>query len=40
VGWIPLVLADNSYLYFRGVQAIYMDHIAVIIIKDPIEVAR
>lgn len=40
VSWIPLVLADNSYLYFRGVQAIYMDHIAVIIIKDPIEVAR
>lgn len=40
VSWIPLVMADNEYLYFRGVQAVYMDHIAVIIIKDPIEVAR
>lgn len=40
VSWIPLVMADNEYLYFRGVQAAYMDHIAVIIIKDPIEVAR
>lgn len=40
VSWVPLVMADNTYLYFRGVQAIYMDHISVIIIKDPIEVAR
>lgn len=38
--WSPLVEADNQYLYFRGVQALYMDHIAIIIIKDPIEVAR
>jgi hypothetical protein len=36
----PLVLADRQYLYFRGVQAIYIAHIAVIILKDPIEVAQ
>lgn len=36
----PLVLADNRYLYFRGVQAVYIANIAVIILKDPIEVAQ
>ena len=35
----PLVLADSRYLYFRGVQAIYIGDIALIILKDPIEVA-
>lgn len=37
---VPLVSADNTYLYFKGVQSVYKDHIAVIIIKDPIEVAQ
>lgn len=36
----PLVLADNRYLYFRGVQAVYIANISVIILKDPIEVAQ
>jgi hypothetical protein len=36
----PLVMADNRYLYFRGVQAVYISNIALIILKDPIEVAQ
>lgn len=36
----PLVLADTQYLYFKGVQAVYISYIALIILKDPIEVAQ
>jgi hypothetical protein len=36
----PLVFADNKYLYFRGVQAVYISNIALIILKDPLEVAQ
>ena len=36
----PLVFADNRYLYFRGVQAVYISNIALIVLKDPIEVAQ
>lgn len=40
VSTTPLVLADNRYLYFRGVQAVYISEIALIILKDPLEVAQ
>ena len=36
----PLVRADNLYLYFTGVQAVFVGLIAFIILKDPIEVAQ
>lgn len=34
----PLVLADSTYIYFRGVQSVYIAKIAVIILKDPLEI--
>lgn len=34
-----LVRADNQYLYFGGVQGIFIANIALIVLKDPIEVA-
>jgi hypothetical protein len=34
----PLVLADSTYLYFRGVQSVYIAKVAVIILKDPLEI--
>lgn len=34
----PLILADSTYLYFRGVQSVYIAKIAVIILKDPLEI--
>lgn len=40
VSTFPLVMADNTYLYFRGVQSTYIGHLSVIVLKDPIEVAR
>lgn len=36
----PLVTADTRYLYFNGVQAVYIGYLAIIILKDPIEVAQ
>lgn len=35
----PLVRIDRQYLYFTGVQAAYNGALAIIILKDPIEVA-
>lgn len=36
----PLVRADNNYLYFNGVQAVYAARLAYIILKDPVELAQ
>lgn len=36
----PLVSADSNYLYFGGVQAVYANTIAYIILKDPLEIAQ
>lgn len=36
----PLVTADNTYLYFNGVQAVYAGLISYIVLKDPLEVAQ
>lgn len=39
ISYTPLVRIDNQYLYFTGVQAAYNGALAIIILKDPIEVA-
>lgn len=39
VSYTPLVRIDGQYMYFTGVQAAYNGALAVIILKDPIEVA-
>ena len=36
----PLISADNNYLYFNGVQAVYARLLSVIILKDPMELAQ
>lgn len=35
----PLVRIDKQYMYFSGVQAAYNGELAIIVLKDPIEVA-
>jgi hypothetical protein len=39
ISYTPLVRIDTRYFYFTGVQAAYNGALAVIILKDPIEVA-
>lgn len=36
----PLITADSNYLYFNGVQAVYARLLAIIILKDPMELAQ
>lgn len=36
----PLVRADNIYLYFTGVQAVFAGLVAFIVLKDPMEVSQ
>lgn len=36
----PLITADTNYLYFNGVQAVYARLLAIIIMKDPMELAQ
>lgn len=36
----PLVTVDTNYLYLNGVQSVYSARVAMIILKDPVEIAQ
>lgn len=39
ISYTPLIRIDSQYMYFSGVQAAYNGALAIIVLKDPIEVA-